>query len=146
MRGLRAKFLMNWARKERAGEKDVVEREIAQRGTRDATVVNVPWSIRALYLRFKAEWLRRARFSGVSKAPPKNGRKRADTFKMKDDRPAAVIQKPLEYILGNCPPTQKKDPITGQDYLVLHPTYVRARHAADRGDGTTVKRIAASFA
>lgn len=146
MRGLRAKWLMKWARDERSQEKDIADRELVQRGRRDSTLVHSPYSIRATYQKLKAAWLRKIRSSGSPKPLPERNRKEADTFKMRDDRPSAVIQKPLEWILGHCPPTVKQDPITGGEVVILHPMYARARHAANRGDGATVKRIAASFA
>lgn len=66
---------------------------------------------------------------------------------MKNQRKNAIlIMKPLRHIRDRHPATANLDPLGSGKVIGYTPsaTYERARHAANRGDGLTVKRIAAA--
>lgn len=161
MRGIRAKSLMGLTRAERAGEKDIVERELVQK--RSGSVVHGPNTIRAMYLRLKAQFKFVSTFDRSAAELKIALQKLTGEFKEKVQRVRErvmakpkrntvkpqgrqVIESPLMLILQHCQPEIKKDPLTGETYGIPHPLYRRARLLADRGDGAAVRRIAAQFA
>lgn len=150
MRALRAKWLMQMARAERHGEKGIVgERELVL--DREHKVINNPDSIRALYLRLKAQFVQIVRKVGAAYFLPTNTEaamermlKRAEprSYKQRVRTPADVtlkkplkggiakIDKPLRQLYAKYPgkPNERNE-------LVLNPVYAKAQRLADTGKG-----------
>lgn len=142
MNGRQAKMLRKLARNERAGEKDVVDRALVARGRKDDTMVQSPQGVRAFYQKLKDRFnMLTRRHASEAKPLPERKRTPAETFRTYDAAAPAVIQKPLEFILNRCA-------TIGEDGKVvdIDQRYFEAQRAAKRGDGATVKRIAAQFA
>lgn len=172
MRGRLAKALRNEVRIERAQESGVTETGWVQK--KSGAVVVAPTSIRAMYQRLKGKYkmLRRlpphlsrdqaeialltaaeARQRGIqakaeripkqtaTRAKRAEERQQAARRRIVRDKIIAIIQRPLMLILEYCQPAQQPD-----GSFTPHETYAQARHAADRGDGATVRRMAYQFA
>lgn len=159
MRGKLAKILRQEAGFERATERDVTETGWVQK--KSGAVVVSPYSLRALYLKLK-DRLQRVRSGGApltaederqrdivrttKKRAPKGSASRVRIIpKPKLDGPA-IIEKPLMLILQHCQPAVEKDDFGRIIKVTPHELYTKARRAANRGDGETVKRIAYQFA
>jgi hypothetical protein len=160
MRGFRAKLLMKLTRWERAEEKDVVERGLVQK--KSGSWVNVPKSIRAMYLQLKNAFRRKVSDpthpDQLRKLEKKRAeleakgligrlmdagrsRKRPPRAEPRDTGERVTVQRPLMLILEHNLPSQNE-----RGEWVAHPTYVKAARAAKRGDGETVKQMAAAYA
>lgn len=141
MRGIQSKRLMKMTREERAGEQGVTERELVQK--KSGSFVNSPWTIRAMYQQLKRAWKAARSFAGEVKAKAQRVREpsKVRVEKRADADPVAVIRKPLDHILKFYPPAQNE-----RGEWVADPRYLKAVRAANRGDGLTVKRMAAACA
>lgn len=149
MRGLVSKYLRKDALRELIGD-GVPKRELIS--LKSGSQINSPHSIRRLYLDLKRAFKRQragmhaiwsykvAQAQGLIKALKVRGHgKKKDSKAQPEDR-IMLIQKPLEFILQHCPPSKKPN-----GDIELHPVYASARHAANRGRGDLVKRMAAQF-
>lgn len=141
MRGIQSKRLMKLTRQERANEKDITERGLVQK--KSGSVVNSPFTIRAMYQQLKRRFRFVSSFAGEVKLAVTKARDTLRTAAARKPDRIAIVQKPLMLILQHCQPHQSpRDPET----WLPHPTYAKARRAADRGDGAEVMRIARQFA
>lgn len=101
-------------------------------------VINAPKSVRALYLGLKQAYKKIRAFVTEAKHIVVRTRKGSGFYRKADlgARPA-IIQSPLKQIQKLYPPSQN---LRGE--WEQHPIYLRAAHAAIRGDGATVQRLA----
>lgn len=154
MRGTVAKALRRMAREERKGEQGVVN--VAWSKNSSGSTQLAAHSVRALSQKLKSKYKRvraglspmtaaEERSAGIAPAPVKARPKRRRIPRPLIQRRAGVIEKPLMLILEYCQPEVVRD-MHGQPMTVIpHPLWKQARIAADRGDGATVRRIAAQF-
>lgn len=147
MRGKQSKVLMRMTREERAEElkKDLPEVDYFQK--KSGSIVVHPYSLRAMYLQVKKQFTKLTRFAGEVKLAVERARRPFKSTTPAKPGRAALIRKPLDLILQNNMPTQGgTDPVTGETIWIPSQIYVKAARAAKRGDGATVKRMAAAYA
>lgn len=147
MRGTQSKNLMRMTREERADElkKDLPDVDYFQK--KSGSVVVHPYSLRALYLQMKRQFAKLKRFAGEVKLQIDRARRPFKSTTPQKSGPVARIQKPLDLILQhNLPEKGGVDAMTGEVTWIPSPVYVKAARAAKRGDGATVKRMAAAYA
>jgi hypothetical protein len=137
MRGLVAKVLRREALQEMIVD-GVPKRDLVE--LKSGSMINSPSSIRAMYLKLKAAYSRMRRFGGEVKLAVDRARNPSKIRKAQPDDRIAAIQKPLDFILQHCPPSK-----TRSGGVELHPVYAAARHAANRGRGDLVKKMALQF-
>ena len=139
MRNKVAKHFRKMAKAEMAQDR-VPDRDLVghpQRGY----VINAPKSVRSMYQRLKQAYKNLRSFVEPSKHPVARERKGSEFVRRLDvsARPA-VIQAPLKQIQKLYPPAQN---LHGE--WEQHPIYLKAAHAAIRGDGATVQRLARAY-
>jgi hypothetical protein len=144
MRATVARHLQTMAVNERKSELGVLPRHLVKID-KSGALRNHPGTVRHLYLQLKTKFKRmRAGLSDAvsSMASKVRVRRRSNISKAQPEDRIMAIENPLMLILQHCKPTQS---LTDPESWIPHPVYASARHAANRGRGDLVNRMARQF-